>query len=200
MLSGLNSKIFKIIIIVVFLLLKLQYSNAQRLLFVDDYNTKLTFGMRFNPKNRNSNVVWLGATGGLKFSSSVRRLGLNLRLNYFLPFFVRNDSLKSYVNPYYNSYVELTFRIIKYKKYQNTISLGIAKPSDRINPYYGCPYCYLYNITVSIQQQIRKLSIELRFDAPIGDSFGGWNFPRYNSFTFSVGVNYSFSLSKKKEK
>ena len=79
------------------------------------------------------------------------------------------------------------------------LGAGIAKPSYYINMFHGYPYCFHNNLTLSIQQQIRWVNIEMRFDILIGDSYWGWfTMPLYCNF--GLGINHSFDLKRKSKK
>jgi hypothetical protein len=177
-------------------------SYEQALLWIDSYKIKPVIGVRFYPKQLSATdkYISVGPMGGICIASSERRLGLNLRINYMYPIVLTKDSTTENILPVYNSYLELTYKILLFSNSCTKVSLGIAKPSYKINPYFGCPYCFWHNATISIQQRVQRFSIELRIDSPIGDNYGGWYFTGAKYMFFNLGINYTFPLSKKKEK
>ncbi len=177
-------------------------SYGQALLWIDSYKIRPVIGVRFSPKQKviNGKRIFVGPMGGISITSSEKRLGLNLRINYMYPIILTKDSTTENILPVYVSYLELTYKILLFSNTCTKVSLGIAKPSYKLNPYFGCPYCFMYNATISIQQQIKRFNFELRIDAPIGDNYVGWQFTGTKYMFYTLGFNYTFPLSKKKEK
>jgi hypothetical protein len=173
-------------------------STSQSLKWIDNYKIRPVVGVSFRPiKGYVSKIVVIGGMGGISVFDPKRRLGLNLRLNYMIPIILVKDTIFEDEIPYFYYYLELTYKIFKYDNGSTKISLGIVKPSPKINPYFGCPYCPQYYATFSAQQEFNRFNIELRFNIPIGDNYGGWYFTRWSSVEYSLGINYTFSLPKK---
>jgi hypothetical protein len=175
-------------------------TDGQSLSWIDNYTVKPAVGLRVNPWANISDYYFsYGVMGGVSFIDPNRRLGLNLRLNYLYTFLKVKDSTIGDVSPFFNTYLELTYKVFIFNSSNLTVSLGVAKPSPKINPYYGCPYCATHFVTSSIQYQFNNLSFEFRIDTPLGDRYAGWIFYQ-GYYKVCFGVNYTFPLSKKKEK
>ncbi len=175
-------------------------SVGQALRWIDNYKVKPVVGLRINPwVNISDYYISYGVMGGVSFTDPNRRLGLNLRLNYLYTFLKVKDSTIVDVSPFFNTYLELTYKAFIFNRSNLTVSLGVAKSSPKINPYYGCPYCATHFVTSSIQYQFENLSFEFRIDTPLGDKYAGLIFYQ-GYYKVCFGVNYTFPLSKKKEK
>jgi hypothetical protein len=143
----------------------------------------LTTGLRIQ------NNTSIGGIAGIQYHSSTTRFGGNLRatLNYSYEAINSTGISQHHV---FNYYVELTADIFYYKNKPFVLSFGLTKPSFYINPYKEYPYGFGYNLTTSIQRNIKAINLELRFDLPIGNPYYGWYYP--NNIFFIIDLSYSF--------
>jgi len=175
---------------------------SQRLLFVDGYLPYIDAGISVKPNiNINSTTIYMGVMGGVKIQHSSKRIGLNLRVEYYFPVGFGSDTSKRKDVNMINSYFEFTYRFKFMKNRPLMLGLGLAKPTFANSPYMNCPVnCFASNLTISLQQKITFFNIEVRMYTPFGTWKTGVRSDLFRYVFFSVGVNYSFSLSKKNEK
>ena len=184
--------------------------NSQSLKWVDGYKPYVDVGLSLRPVC-NSNVVftYVGGMVGLSIRNPEKRLGINLRLEYYIPFVINNDSLRKSLYNHINAYVELTYRIAYISNKPLMFGLGIAKPSYAnspniycpVNCYINCPVnCYINNLSISLHQTISAFNFEVRMYTPLGTWQTSLSTHFFKQLFFSFGVNYNFPLSKNKEK
>jgi len=190
-----HKKISIRIIIWIVLIISAYSGYSQSLKWIDGYSIGPTIGIRFSPVK--TTPYYIGIMGGISIQHPKKRLGMNLRLNYAFPIKTIVDSASITPSIYY-FYFEFTYRMFYIKENPFRISLGVGKPSYKINPYYGCPYCFHDNIHLSIQQQISKINFELKLTFPVGTYYFGWFLPRSDLAFFNLGINYTFDLKRKK--
>ena len=164
----------------------IQTGFSQNLNWFNSYQMKLNLGIRVIPLQPT-----YGLMGGVSFQDSQKKLGLRLGMSYILPRYIIDTTVFIY-------YFDLTYRLLFIKQKPFIIGLGLEKPSYHINPYHDCRDCFLNNMTLTLQQQIWITNIEIRLATPIGNNNVGWMFQNY--YRFSIGINYSFDISRRKSK
>lgn len=173
---------------------------GQSLKWIDGYKMNIDIGLLLRQdKIYTPSSASFGALFGISVQHPNKRFGLNLRVNYLYFLKYSKDSLGLTNSSFFNTYIELTYKIFYIHKCPFRVGMGIAKPSFKMNPFYGCPYCANNAISFSIQQQIRTLTIEFRIEVPIGSSYWGWKIPfsTSNNYISSIGINYTFDLKRK---
>ncbi|MCF8296569.1 MAG: hypothetical protein K9J13_03405 [Saprospiraceae bacterium] len=177
-----NLRIFLLIV----LLIVFHAGFTQSLNWIDSYQLKLNVGVRVKPFSPAYGVV-----GGFVIQDKEKPLGINLGISYLMPRYFIDTSIYVY-------YFDLTYRLLFIKQKPFIVGLGIEKPSYHFNPYHYCRYCFFNNLALSLQQQIWITNIEFRISKGIGNKNSGWFLRKY--YGFSLGINYSFDLSRRKSK
>lgn len=204
-----NTQIAKNCIVLLGSLLLSFNGYSQSLRWIDGYRLKANVGLSlgtevllfppassFTPSSSPFSLQRssFGVLGGISIQNVNKRFGIDMGMKYCR--FLKTNIDHQY---FFNTSVLLTYKLFYIQKKPFKLGIGVARSSYKINPWYGCPYCFPYNFALSIQQEIWKINIELLLSTSIGDNYTGLHMPySINYYTIvSIGVNYKFYLKQK---
>ncbi|MCF8296571.1 MAG: hypothetical protein K9J13_03415 [Saprospiraceae bacterium] len=170
----------------------IQTGFSQNLNWFNSYQIKLNSGLRLLPK-----YPVLGVMGGVGFHHPKKAMGLNLGIDYMIPKLIPVDVNIFPDKSYLIYYFELTYKVLYFNDKPLLIGVGLEKPALAIDPFNKSHYS-MNSLFICLQRQIWITDLFIRYSESIGNRHIGWYFTNHRHIT--LGINYSFDISRRKSK